>query len=489
MTHADLLVLDPVAVFSPLAGTVFTPGLLDVVQRLAEQPSMSFPRALGGALYKCFQRIVCRAGKLKVVRSVGQSGPVHPSVFLQPAQDEAWRRASIQKVVLAVEDTTECKVGGKTRRKGLGRLNKNDQGFLAHTCLGVSADGQRLPLGVLGMEALVRSEKNLSGQTALERYTDPDKESTRWLRLMRVVDAHAAAHQVQVIHVCDREADDYETFADCMSVGRRAILRLNHDRLLFSEPGAPAGPRKVSEAFSTCISGICERMVHISARASDGRTDKAKTHPGRTERMARLRFDAMTMDIKRPANAPADLPPSVRVNLVRVSEVDAPAGEDPIEWTLVTTEPISTVEQVLFVVDSYRARWVIEEFFKAIKTGCSYEKRQLEGLDQLLDALCLFLPIATKMLLMRTLERIAPETPATQVLDADHIEVLRETGPRTLPQNPNCRELMRAVAALGGFLGGPSKKPGWLVLARGMETLVERVAGWKAARDFYAMTS
>ena len=36
-----------------------------------------------------------------------------------------------------------------------------------------------------------------------------------------------------------------------------------------------------------------------------------------------------------------------------------------------TTEPIDTVEQVLRIVDWYRARWVIEEFFKALKTGCA----------------------------------------------------------------------------------------------------------------------
>jgi hypothetical protein len=37
------------------------------------------------------------------------------------------------------------------------------------------------------------------------------------------------------------------------------------------------------------------------------------------------------------------------------------------------------VDQVAAVVDHYRGRWTIEEFFKAIKTGCALEARQLES--------------------------------------------------------------------------------------------------------------
>jgi Transposase DDE domain len=56
-----------------------------------------------------------------------------------------------------------------------------------------------------------------------------------------------------------------------------------------------------------------------------------------------------------------------------------PQGDEPIAWYLVTNEPIATLEQVAAVVDAYRARWVVEEFFKALKTGCQIEKRQMES--------------------------------------------------------------------------------------------------------------
>jgi hypothetical protein len=48
------------------------------------------------------------------------------------------------------------------------------------------------------------------------------------------------------------------------------------------------------------------------------------------------------------------------VHVVRVVEIDAPPDCTPVEWRLVTTEPIGSSDQVLAIVDAYRARWRIE---------------------------------------------------------------------------------------------------------------------------------
>ena len=119
------------------------------------------------------------------------------------------------------------------------------------------------------------------------------------------------------------------------------------------------------------------------------------------------------------------MPPSLAVNVVYVWEVDAPSGEEPVEWRLITREPIETVTDVLRIVDIYRTRWLIEEFFKALKTGCAYEKRQLESLQTLLVALALLAPVAWQLLLLRHLPHTAPESPATAVLTVRRIDVLR----------------------------------------------------------------
>ncbi|MFT5992630.1 MAG: IS4 transposase, partial [Bradymonadia bacterium] len=70
---------------------------------------------------------------------------------------------------------------------------------------------------------------------------------------------------------------------------------------------------------------------------------------------------------------------------------------DALDWVLVTTEPIETAEYVLRIVDFYRVRWQIEEFFETIKTGCSFEKRQSVSAGALLNVLALTLPIAWQL--------------------------------------------------------------------------------------------
>jgi hypothetical protein len=59
----------------------------------------------------------------------------------------------------------------------------------------------------------------------------------------------------------------------------------------------------------------------------------------------------------------------LKVNVVTVTERDCPEGEEPIAWYLVTNEPITTAEQVAAVVDTYRARWVVEELSPPVSEG------------------------------------------------------------------------------------------------------------------------
>src|SRR5262249_18413944 len=143
---------------------------------------------------------------------------------------------------------------------------------------------------------------------------------------------------------------------------------------------------------------IAERQVRLTRRKGSSLPAIKKVHPPRDARTARLEFAATRVRLLRPKYLGEDLPPTIEVNVVHVRELDAPNGSPPAEWMLFTSEPVSCVDDVLRVVDFYRARWTIEEFFKAIKTGCAYETRQLETARALLVALALCLPAAWQML-------------------------------------------------------------------------------------------
>ena len=67
------------------------------------------------------------------------------------------------------------------------------------------------------------------------------------------------------------------------------------------------------------------------------------------------------------------------------------------------------------MIEGYRTRWTIEEYFKAVKTGCAYESRQLESFHALSNLLAYTFVVPYALLLMRALARTGRSWPATAV--------------------------------------------------------------------------
>lgn len=386
--------------------------------------------------------------------------------------------------VLVIHDTTDMVFLGETARTGLAPLGNGRQGFWLHVALAASADEVRAPLGLVSLLPYIRkTQPRGTRKQDHVRFQDPDKETRYWRDGVAAVRRRFGAG-ASVIHVMDRAADSYELFTTWHTHGDRFVVRLNHDRRIATSDGPG---RLRDQAPRNEIRG--ERQVRLSPRAVGDRSPKARRqHPPRDSRMATLRFAARSLTLLRPVGRRyAHLPAALAVNVIFVSEIDVPAGAEPVEWQLVTSEPIATQEQVLRVVDWYRSRWLIEEFFKALKTGCAYEKRQLESFATLQIALALLAPVAWQLLLLRQLARAAPDARATAVLSARQLRVLQMTpGGATLKRAPTLHAALRAVARLGGHLK-QNGEPGWLVLGRGMQTLLIMEAGWAAAERARAM--
>jgi hypothetical protein len=380
---------------------------------------------------------------------------------------------------LVIHDTTENVFPGEKSREGLTVLGPRRHGFWLHTALAVSADGLRAPLGVLALAPFVRhtDPTRVAKPHWRERFNDPHRESRRWAEGVTAVRTRLGP-EVTPIHVMDREGDNYELLAHLIQHADRFVVRLNYDRQLIAE--RTDAPATLNAAMPREI--LCECPVTVSARQVGARPRPlVKRRPARPTRVATVRFAASAVTLKRPRDHRHPLAASLAVNVVYASEADPPAGEAPLEWRLVTTEPIDTAEQVLRIVEWYRTRWLIEEFFKCLKTGCAYEKRQLESLHTLLVALALLAPIAWQLLLMRHLAREVPDVRATVALTNQQIAILRATPVgRQLAATPSIRDALLALARLGGHLR-QNGEPGWLVLTRGMQKLLWMETGWSAA--------
>jgi hypothetical protein len=68
---------------------------------------------------------------------------------------------------------------------------------------------------------------------------------------------------------------------------------------------------------------------------------------------------AQSVEVKAPYRRHERLP-NLTLNVVWVREVDPPEGVKPLDWLLITSLPIDSLEPVLQVVDDYAARWTIE---------------------------------------------------------------------------------------------------------------------------------
>lgn len=280
------------------------------------------------------------------------------------------RCRNARRAVVA-HDTTEFNFGN-SERAGLGHVGRGKSfGFFGHFALAVGHDQElRRPLGVLSFQIHSRSgDKGRRGHRVLQ--DDPSNESRRWLSLVDT--AEAALHGCPAIHVMDREADNY------------AFLAALCERKFYFVIRMAAATRKLVDTDETTVGEklmtapvLTTRWVPISARGRSPLPSYRKRYPERRARTANLSVSAVSVTLERPDSSSRSPHKTLTLNIVHVVEPNPPAGEEPIEWRLWTSEAVGTEQEVLAVVDAYRCRWMIEEYFKALKTGCDIESRQLE---------------------------------------------------------------------------------------------------------------
>jgi hypothetical protein len=150
---------------------------------------------------------------------------------------------------------------------------------------------------------------------------------------------------------------------------------------------------------------------------------------------------------------------------------EAGKRKNALEWILFTTVPVTDAASALERIEWYRCRWVVEEYHKALKTGCAMEQRQLQSAQGLLALLGLLAIVAVRLLQWRTVARTAPDTPASPVVEPELLDtVVRLRGGSA--DRMTVDQFWRAVAGLGGFLGRKGDgDPGWQTLWRGWQRL------------------
>jgi hypothetical protein len=433
-----------------------------IATRAVSEPSKSFPK------------LVQDPSELEALYRFFQNDRVKAIDILRPHQIATGKRCAAHAVVRVAHDTCAFRFTGD--REGMGPLAGKGTGFYVQFALAIGEGETRAPLGVVSIEDFVRSQKreriSRSARMLKTRLLPRDeKESAKWER--SVEQAEEALEHRALIHVMDRGADDYALLAELVSKGRRFVVRGHPERRLERDG------EKLQQRLEGA-SAVFFRTVSLGER-----TSPKKGHAARGERTATLTVRSTSVEISKPQFAQTSVP-SITVNVVQVFEPDPPASEEPIEWTLLTTEPIDSAAAVEAIVDHYRARWRIEEYFRALKSGCSVEKRQLDDRTSLVRVLALFAPIAWRLLAMRTLSRIERPPSASTLFTDDDLRVVHFLAVKRkhqLPADPTVRDVMLALAAIGGHLKR-NGDPGWITIGRGYDDFSLAREGFAAARAY-----
>jgi Transposase DDE domain len=266
------------------------------------------------------------------------------------AGDGTAARAAGRDIVVA-QDTSELVFGGRrSRASGYGPVGKGGAlgGLLLHAAVALEIGSGAL-LGLVDARVWNRDKGAVTPRRS--RATE-DKESQRWLdTTKRASEVLAAANSITV--VSDRESDFYEHFAR-RPINTHLIVRACQNRKI-------KDPEDADALLFTFIDDLPE---------TDRYSVKIPAAPGRKARTAELALRFSPVKLSKPLHGAApDLPDSITLTLVDVREVSPLEDGEPVHWRLLTTHTVTNPAQARRIVDLYRMRWSIEEFFRTLKTA------------------------------------------------------------------------------------------------------------------------
>jgi hypothetical protein len=446
----------------------------EVLSQLAARPTASIPAACGG-----------RAEMVAAYRFCENENTSFDSV-LQSHIDASRKRMAAQPVALLVQDTSEIDV---TRPEqpvaGAGPLDGDSRrGALLHLMHAFTPDGT--PLGSLLGTAWIREEEPACASLSrAERAAIPieEKESHRWVTTFQQACEEARrCPATQVICVADSEADIYEVLAEGMREPRSCdwIVRACQNRALLCENGQNSGEKHVREhVLEQPV--LFAKTIQVRGRKAKIACETRGRRQPRESRETEVVVRAARVTLRPPWRADRKLPP-ITVSVVLVSEVNPPPDDQPIEWLLLTSLPIDSLEQVRQIIQYYCVRWMIEIFFRVLKSGCRVEERLFEYMDRLLTCLAVYVIVAWRTLYVCRLGRSCPEMDCEAVFEPAEWKsvwkvVHREDPPR---EPPSLGVFIRLVARLGGYVDRKrAAPPGPQTLWIGLQRMHDFATCWQ----------
>lgn len=383
-------------------------------------------------------------------------------------QTQAWCREPGE--YLLIEDTSELDYSSHPGCQDLGPIgNGRGRGLLLHSTLAVRVEAwdlthrpEGIVLGLLHQQCWQRSGPPKRGRETWKKRIQRPRESQRWAAVLEQIEG-PPAHS-QWILLADREADFYEPLERCRRRGVDFVIRAYRDRRLADQPGY------LRDALAQ-MPACGEMPVALRSRGGE---------PART---AQVQVRSGTVRFQGPERPDGDKP-DFTLNVVEVREVDAPAGVEPLHWMLLTSLPCQRWVEARRIVGRYAARWWIEEYHKALKSGVGAEESQMERAYRIETLVAVLALVAVRLLNAKWLARTRGAEPVeAEVFGPEALKLLvarfgQPAGGWTH------QSVLIAVARLGGFLARKHDGlPGWQTIWRGWQRLMWMCEGLETLRQ------
>jgi hypothetical protein len=370
--------------------------------------------------------------------------------------------------VLIIHDTTEGDYSGLDIAD-LGPIgNGYCRGMLIHNVLAIDYQN-REALGLVGQ--ILQNRRHVNKHESVKASREhPQRESRLW---PKGVEAVGRPPEGAVwVNLMDRGGDTYESLDRQERLRQFYLVRSRTNRNVRVKDAAGRMRRRKLHNWARRLPTLGERTLFVDRNWNQ------------EAREARVRVAAGPVELQVPhvkygehGNEP------LSAWVIHIKELQPPAGQEPLEWILLTNRPTATPVAAWERVDWYQCRPIVEEFHKAKKTGCGMELAQFTTRKALGVTIAMVSVVAVQLLRLRDLSRKDDGRPATTVVDDVYIETLGLWRWKEARMDISAREFLYTLARLGGHLGRASDRlPGWLVLWRGWTELQRLVEGVLLAR-------
>ncbi len=355
-----------------------------------------------------------------------------------------------QGTVLFIQDTSELDYSSKKAVMGLGPIgNHEGLGIMIHSCLAISYNANAT--NILGLAHQVTwtrypGQAYRKTENRKQRLARPN-EGDIWENTLELIQKPKDCIS-QWVSIGDRSNDVFSFIKYCNDNVWDYVIRAKHNRKILNRDGSKIG-------------------LHEWARTLSAKTTKLL----QTKQQAielQVSWDQVT--IITPKNSKKDVYEEITAYVIRCWDTTS-----NLEWILLTNIPVTNDSEALEKIRWYESRWLIEEYHKCLKTGCSIEKSQLKTVDRLKALLGFIAIIATQLLQIKFFARSHPQELAQDHIPKEYLKVfsLRFNIPQ---QKITIKQFWHKIAGLGGFLGRKSDgDPGWQTLWSGWMQFLDMV--------------